>query len=396
VAEMGQDRRRTAPTPWHLSDDVAARQLYRRHGLPNLIEGYAAFDDILTRITPFLMIVFVINIVTSTINHGAWAALLGIVLGIGIVFAVHAIIQRRKHLPVWARPERFGPPQIALWLIVPFVVRWFVGGASLLRSAVWLLINLGILAAATLFATFGVGSMTLWAFRQIRMHTRSVTEVIIKTLPLLLLTVLFFFFGAEAWQLMHHLQTARFIGGLSAFVVFGSVLLIATIVRTTNDVTGFNSWEDVHRLASETGATDLPAHPADPPPAQNYPRRVRANIDLVLFFSQAVQVMLVFITVSVVIMGIGLLMVRPATIIAWIGEKPDYLTSYSGIRDHFPHTLTSELIKVSLFVAAFAAIQFAVQIASEGSSAHKVLEESVRSTRRALAVRLLRNDQPGT
>jgi hypothetical protein len=234
VAEMGQDRRRTAPTPWHLSDDVAARQLYRRHGLPNLIEGYAAFDDILTRITPFLMIVFVINIVTSTINHGAWAALLGIVLGIGIVFAVHAIIQRRKHLPVWARPERFGPPQIALWLIVPFVVRWFVGGASLLRSAVWLLINLGILAAATLFATFGVGSMTLWAFRQIRMHTRSVTEVIIKTLPLLLLTVLFFFFGAEAWQLMHHLQTARFIGGLSAFVVFGSVLLIATIVRTTS------------------------------------------------------------------------------------------------------------------------------------------------------------------
>jgi hypothetical protein len=212
VAEMGQDRRRTAPTPWHLSDDVAARQLYRRHGLPNLIEGYAAFDDILTRITPFLMVVFVVNIVTSTINHGAWGALAGIALGIGIVFAVHAIIQR------------FGPPQIALWLIVPFVVRWFVGGASLLRSAVWLLINLGILAAATLFATFGVGSMTLWAFRQIRMHTRSVTEVIIKTLPLLLLTVLFFFFGAEAWQLMHHLQTARFIGGLSAFVVFGSVL----------------------------------------------------------------------------------------------------------------------------------------------------------------------------
>lgn len=378
------------PAPWKLSDDAAARRLYRRHGLPNLIEGYAPFDDVMTRVAPFLMIVFVINIVTSTINNGAWGAILGIAVGIAIVLGVHALLQRHKRLPVWARPERVGPVQIALWLLVPFAVRWLIGGASIWKSLLWLLGGVGLLAFATFWATFGLGSMTVWALRQIRLHISSVSEVLIKTLPLLLLTVLFFFFGAEAWQLMHNLPTARFIGGLSAFAVFGSVLLIATILRTTEDVTRFETWADVHNFAAATGAIDLPPAPEGTPTSEPHPRRVRANIDLVLFFSQAIQVLLVFLSVAVTIVGIGLLVVRPATIVAWIGSEPDYLTNHLGARDHFPHTVTSELIKVSLFVAAFAAVQFAVQIASEGSSAHKVLDESVKSIRRALAVRLLR------
>lgn len=381
--------------PWQLSDDGAAERLYRRHGLPNLIEGYAAFDDVLTRVAPFLMLVFVVNIVTSTIDHGAWAAVLGIAVGLAVVFGVHALVQHGKGLSMWARPTRVGPVLIALWLVVPFGVRWLIGGASIWRSLLWLLGGVGILGVATLFATFGLGSMTLWALRQIRLHISSVSEVLIKTLPLLLLTVLFFFFGAEAWQLMHNLPTARFLGGLSAFAVFGSALLIATILRTTEDVTRFETWADVHTHAAETGAINLPELPAGTPISERYPRRVRANIDLVLFFSQAIQVLLVFLSVAVTIVGIGLLVVRPATIVAWIGSEPDYLTDHLGARDHFPHTVTSELIKVSLFVAAFAAVQFAVQIASEGSSAHRVLEESVRSIRRALAVRLLRGQALG-
>lgn len=379
-----------ASAPWQLADDGAAERLYRRHGLPNLIEGYAAFDDVLTRVAPFLMLAFVVNIVTSTINHGAGAAVLGIAVGLTVVFAVHALVQRGKGLPVWARPSRVGPVLIALWLIVPFAVRWLIGGSSIWKSLAWLLGGVGILGFATFFATFGLGSMTLWALRQIRLHIRSVSEVLIKTLPLLLLTVLFFFFGAEAWQLMHNLPTARFLGGLSAFAIFGSAMLIATILRTTEDVTRFETWAEVHTHAAETGAINLPDLSDGIPPSEHYPRRVLANIDLVLFFSQAIQVLLVFLTVTVAIVGIGLLTVRPATIVAWLGGQPNYLTDHGGVRDHFPHTVTSELIKVSLFVAAFAAVQFAVQIASEGSSAHKVLEESVRSIRRALAVRLLR------
>jgi hypothetical protein len=379
-----------APEPWQIDDSRSAELLYRRYGLPNLIEGYTAFDDVFTRAAPILLLVFGLNVASATGPH---IRSIGVSIFAAVmiaVFVAHAFSQQRQQLPVWSRPKRFGPTLLTLWILVPVALRSTVRHSGILALSENLAINVGILAFTIMFATFGLGSMTLWAMRQIRLHTRSVSEVIIKTLPLLLLTVLFFFFGAEAWQLMHHLQTGRFIGGLSAFVIFGSVLLISTIVRTAEDSTHFDEWGEIHRLAGETGAVGLGSEPDGAPDPAELPRRVRANIALVLFFSQAVQVFLVFATVAIVLIGIGILVVRPATIVAWIGEQPTYLTEHRGPRDLFPDTVTSELIKVSLFVAAFSGVQFAVQIASEGSSAHRVLNESVRSVRRALAVRLVR------
>ena len=360
-----------APDPWQITDNRSAEQLYRRYGLPNLIEEYTAFDDVFTRAAPLLMLVFAAGVAFATGPHTVVVGILIFVAVVAGVFAFHAVNQHRLQRPVWSRPNRFGPTLLALWLLVPVLLRLTVRRSGLLAALENLAINIGILAFTVMFATFGLGSMNLWAIRQIRLHTRSVSEVIIKTLPLLLLTVLFFFFGAEAWQLMHHLQTGRFIGGLSAFVVFGSVLLISTILRTAEDLTRFDEWGEIYTLAKETGAVGLEREPDEAPNPSALPRRVRVNIALVLFFSQAVQVFLVFITVAVVLIGIGILVVRPATIVAWIGEQPNYLTEHIGARDRFPDTVTSELIKVSLFVAAFAGVQFAVQIASQGSSAHR-------------------------
>ena len=60
---------------------------FRREGLPNLIVGFSAAEVILTRATPFLIVVFVVEVV-STLDAGtSWMnlslALVGTVLVMG-------------------------------------------------------------------------------------------------------------------------------------------------------------------------------------------------------------------------------------------------------------------------------------------------------------------------
>lgn len=386
---------REIPT-WQLSDSRAAERVYRQHGLPNLIEGYAAFDDVLTRASPLLAALFVINIVTVTLDATWPTQLVAVIAGATIVLAINAAQQRKAGRRWWSLPQRIGPWYLATFLVVPVVLRALVGDHSWPSIVLHLLIDIAVLAVVTLLATFGVGSMIVWAVRQTRLHALSISEVVIKTLPLLLLTVLFFFFTGETWQLMHNLPNGRFIGSLSVFAIFGSLLLITSIKANTREVTAFESHGELVRHARQLGALGLP-ETADERlvPEHELPRHVRINVALVLFFSQAVQVFIVFAVVSIVLIGLGVLFVRPATMLAWLGEEPTYLTDVSGSRIRFPDTVTSELIKVALFIGAFSGVQFAVQIASGNSSAHQVLRQAVHSVRAALAVRILRAEIVG-
>lgn len=392
-------RRRHQVVSWDLADSGAAERLYRKSGIPNLIEGYAATTDILTRLSPFLMVWFLLNVATSTITAkgpGVPARTIGaIVVGLGITVAINAFVQVRAGRAWWSLPRRIGFDQLALWFIIPAALSVSFGDDSFTNALMVAINNALLLAVVVFFSAFGIWSMIRWAIGQIWTHASSVTDVLLKTLPVMLLTVLFFFFTGETWQLMHNLRLSRFLGGLGAFAIFNSVILLASVARASENMNRFDSWDQIAEAATEAGATNVPSLPGDEPPQTTLPRRVRFNIALVMYFAQALQATVVFLVVSIALVGIGVLFVRPATVKMWVTESPGFLFDTDGPRDHLTEVITAELVKVAFFIGAFASLMFSVGLSNssaEGTSAEEVtvLRDSVRHVREALAVRRLR------
>lgn len=392
-------RKHARARTWDLADSRSAERLYRRSGIPNLIEGYAATTDILTRLSPLLITWFFFNVATATIDEkgqlNAPRAAISILVGVSVTVAVNAYFQVRAGRPWWSLPRRIGYLQLALWFAIPAVLSLTFGNSRLLTVLDALLGQAIVLGIVVFCSAFGVWSMIRWAFGQLWTHASSVTDVLLKTLPVMLLTVLFFFFTGETWQLMHNLRFSRFLGGLGAFAIFNSLLLFASVARASENLNRFDSWDQIARAAEGAGATNIPALADGEPPQTVLPRRVRFNIALVMYFAQALQATVVFLVVSTALVGIGVLFVRPATVKMWVTESPNFLFDTDGPRDHLTEVITAELVKVAFFIGAFASLMFSVGLSNanaDGASPDEVtvLRDSVRHVREALAVRRLR------
>lgn len=392
-------RQRANLATWDIADSLAAERLYRRSGIPNLIEGYAATTDILTRLSPFLMIWFFLNVATATATatgDAVAARTLGaIVVGVSVTVAINAYYQVRAGRRWWSLPRRIGWLQLALWFLIPAVLAMTFGDDSWTQVLAVAANNAGILAFVVFLSAFGIWSMIRWAFSQIRTHAWSMTDVLLKTLPVMLLTTLFFFFTGETWQLMHNLAPQRFAGGLAAFWIFESLILLSSVARATANMGRFASWSEMAVAATEAGATNIGELPTDAPEHKSLPRRVRFNIGLVVFFTQALQATIVFFVVAFALVCVGILFVRPATVKMWVTEQPHYLFESKGLRDKFMEVITAEMVKVSLFIGAFSSLMFSVGLSNASTETVNaedvtVLRDSVQHVREAIAVRRLR------
>gem|GEM_PF-5031408 len=376
--------------PFDISDDVAVEQRYRRSGLPLLIEDFSTQEDVLGRLTPLLVLMFVIDIVVTLVGAGTWEAGLGIVAGLGIFVAGNAIVQTRQGRRWSSLPRRVGVGELALLLLTPFFVR-LIAGRTFGNALLDLVVDSLIVAVLVGFANLGLGSIVTWAFRHVYRQARSIAPLAVRTLPIIMLTVLFFFFTGELWQLIHNLSVERFYGAMAVFGGVGSAFLIGSLVAT-HKFTAFKNWSDVRTSAKAVGATNIPhANDLGPgKPTLSPTRRLRANIGLVMFFSQALQVIIMFALVTAALIGIGILLVRPATLLQWIGEEPRYLFESDGERQLAWEVLTEELMMVSAFVGAFAALQFAVQVANSGVDDSGTIHKAAANVRGAIAVRCIR------
>jgi hypothetical protein len=87
-------------------------------------------------------------------------------------------------------------------------------------------------------------------------------------------------------------------------------------------------------------------------------RAQRANVALVMFVSQALQVMFVTVGVGAFFVVFGALMVGASVLEAWIGS-PGHLLFDLTLAGH-PILITEELLRVSGAIAAFSGLYYAV------------------------------------
>jgi hypothetical protein len=373
-----------------LDEDLQRRteRWFVRRGLPHFIDHYNAREDIFTRAAPFLAVVFVLSLVNVRIGdeslvRNVVSLGLGVAVGLGGVALVN-VLRGRKPL---SRPRRIGAPELVTFVVAGPVVQLLVEGWT--EAAVSLAFNLVILGLTYVVTSFGLIPMTRWAIGQMLRMFADVTTLFARSLPLLLLLTIFMFFNAELWKIADDIPTVLFVSALVVLVAVGTVFIVLRFPRELDVLSRFDDWSQVTAEAADsplagTDAARLPEPPAAPP----LDRPAWANVGLVLFFSQAVQVVLVTAAIFCFYVLFGLFTMVPSTIRQWTGTAElDALATfdYLGVKV----TLTSELLRTSGFVAAIAGLQFTVSALVDTTYRDEFFKELTHEIRESLAVRTL-------
>jgi hypothetical protein len=299
-------------------------------------------------------------------------------------------------------------------------------------------------AAAT---PWGLLLTARWAIAHPFRELRHNAKVVAGALPLLLLTVAFLFMTTEIWEVAAYLTVPELAGMVGMFVALGLCFLLVLARSRVSAAQCFVDWEHVYdamaherpepialdvlettfvaalqaapswqgpqdaqtwlaELRHPSGCDD---DPAEPPPRwwrkgvterakvlRRLRRRIREtgpceidevrrlepaehwNITLVLLFGQIVQVAFVTVLMAAFLLAFGWLAVDHGTLGAW------------GVSsEHLWRELTEEHVKVTVLLAAFSGLSYAVSAALLPEQRDYFFGELDRKTTQRLAVRAL-------
>jgi hypothetical protein len=129
---------------------------FRQAGLPLLIEDWSAREDALPRAFPLLAFVFLgellgaLNLTWSPLaNVGALAA------GLGLMLGAVMLTNRLRGRPVTALPRDLGPPELAVFVVLPALLPLLFGG-QLTSALVTAGANVVLVALAGLYYAIAV------------------------------------------------------------------------------------------------------------------------------------------------------------------------------------------------------------------------------------------------
>jgi hypothetical protein len=275
-------------------------------------------------------------------------------------------------------------------------VAWLCVGALVVATAVGLGIGLswestsagvGSGLAALLLLVLGYGwiflrlrPIALWALRRTFGSLRLMFPLLTRALPLLLLFITFLFINAEVWQVASGMPRGRLWIGV---VLFAGIAVAFLLVRLPDEVREVEDEAADDRLVeccqgtplAEVAGTLRDSYPARLPPMQ------RANLVLVLLFSQLLQVLLLSLTVFAFFIVFGKIAITERVIDSWVGHDPKDLP---WLAQWLP--LSEELFEVSVFLAGFAGLYFTVYAVTDSTYREQFFASLSRELEQAIGV----------
>jgi hypothetical protein len=368
--------------PWFDAGmDADARRIrelergFRRDGLPNLIVGLSAAEDVFTRAIPFFALVFVLEI-TNALDVGAgWTNLL-LALGGAVVlfggFGLLNLVRGRRFLSV---PERVGVPELVVFVTLPALLP-VVFSQQYLYGAGTILVNVAIVLLVYVVVGFGVVFIVGWTVVRLFALLGASMTVLVRAVPLLLFFSLVSFFTTEIWQVFTATGLATYWTAIGMFVLLGMGFLSVRLPSVVREV------------QAEVHLGDVPLR-----------RRERLNLALVALISQSLQVAFVSGAVWLFYVLLGALLVSADVRGAWLLQADAVLWDVAWFGERVQ--VTAALLRVATGVAGFAGLYYAVTILVD--SAHRdqfvdALGEQLRDTfeRRSEYLELLRRRDAAT
>ena len=335
---------------------------FRRAGLPLFSEDISAWEDIFNRAAPLLGLVFLGEMLgAGNLDWPWWQNVLAIAGGLAILLLAIALGNRARGRPFSAIPRRLGKTELAGFVLVPSILPVLFGG-QLGSAAVTAGANLLLLLVIYAVVGMGLISIVRWVLRRIASQVRSAFSLLARAVPLLAIFVLLSFPTQELWLIFSNPTRGIYALMLGLLAVLGATFLAVRLPR------------EAHHLEDEAGA--------DSPPLR---RRQLFNVGLVMFVSQAVQVLLVSLMIGILLTIFGVLAIDDSMRAEWLGDPGNVLFHFNLFGERLE--LTSELLRVALGLAAFSGFYFSIAIFTDSTYREEFLDELTSEMRKSFEER---------
>ena len=337
----------------------AIERWFSSRGVPQLIEGFSSEQRMDLRAGPYIAVWIVAgtylvwarrhdvslldNVVAMTL------ALVASLIGIG------AFLWIRRHAPFDAS-AKLDILDIVVIGLVPGIAAAAVHGSPSVVIGVALTVMLGV-GVIYLVTGFGLLELAGWAIGYLRAELSQIVTLVSRTLPVLLILVVFLLFASELWQAAHTL------GGADLAAVIGLLLLVATILcvnRGRNEIGAIEASRDRDVIARLVEAT--PAEPAAWHVLSGValPRRLawqeRLNLVFLMLISQLLQSLFVGLLVTVFLVALGLLAIPASVQETWVGEPVRTVIAFELFGE--PRLLSAELLVTAGLLGGMCALYF--------------------------------------
>ena len=343
-------------------DELAAyERRFRKAGLPLLIEDYSATEDVFTRAFALLALIFVTSLLGAVNLDWSPAANVAAVIG-GVALLVAGVggLNRARGRPFFSIPRRIGTPELAVWVLLPALLPLVFGGQ--IESAINTVIG-NLLALGLIYGVVALGLISILRWTSMRMFGQLADSLVLLTraIPLLLFFSLVLFLTEEMWRLFSSTPDAFLAVIAALFIGVGAAFLLFRLPR------------EVRLLEEDAAGTPLK-------------RSQRFNVGLVMFVSQALQVLVVSAGVGAFFVLFGLFAINTDLQTQWTNGPVNVLTTIDIFGEQAK--LTEELLRVSAGIAAFTGLYYAIAVLTEETYRKEFLDELTSEMRATFQARL--------
>jgi hypothetical protein len=381
-------------------DRRAVEAWFRRRGLPLVVRQDRRNSALLQRAIPALVFLLTVDPLVSILAFfvdrpvGELKRLLAnpaFVVGQLVVVAVAALVlptivawwvtRWRRRLDLSGR-RLLAAVVLVLNVVVLPVVDWAVG----LRGTLWfsLAINVGATLLVLVAVYVGAGSILAWGLRHAMRQLGTVGTMATKALPLLVIVVIFAFFSTEMWQIADALPRYQLWAVVALLAGLSVLFMIATQADELSEMADRASTGKVDDLAGQLRDTPLRDLVTDDETVTPQPlsRAERANVTVVLFVAQALQIAVLALLVFVLFVIFGTLAIRESVVESWLGA-PLQEGRLFGVE--LP--VSRALVQVSIFLSVFSGLYFTASAATDPHYRKAFFDPLLADVRVSLAVR---------
>lgn len=266
---------------------------------------------------------------------------------------------------------------VATVAAVVIVLGGILGGPSP-RRLFNLTLELSVVALILLCTATGIGSVLGWVLRETLANLASVGYLLVRALPVVLLTVLVFF-NTYVWLMAATISRQRL--WVALFFLFGvaAVFLISGTMDKVRPILlpGAKKDDDAQRLVG-TPFAQMP----DRPRRVALSRAERLNVVFVVALSQIVQVLTVAIVTSAIFFILGLILLSPELLAAWTRSG-----STDGQILGMTLPIPQALIQTSMFLAALTFMYLSARAVTDADQRRRFLDPLIDDLRLTLVAR---------
>ncbi|HYI66096.1 MAG TPA: hypothetical protein VEW95_04160 [Candidatus Limnocylindrales bacterium] len=331
-------------------------QWFVRRGVPQLIDGYTTEQRMDARAAPYVVAWIAAGTILWWGVRPDWSAIANAAGVLGtLAFIAFGLTAARlaRGLRPWPLSPDIRPLDIALLGVLIGTAAGVIEGSlrEFIIAALNSLLGIGIIYA---IVGFGILEIGLWGIGRLGDEIVKIAGLLARTLPILLILVLFLLFASEIWEAAHELTATELAAVLSLMLLVAVLLIVTTLqaeMRTLNE----RSWDAVIEDTRGTPAEPL-SHVTLTEGALQLGWLQRMNVTLLVEFSQLIQSVFVGVLVTAFLVALGLLTLPAALQERWVGDSVGTLWRFELLGE--TRTLSDELVTVASLLGGVVGLYF--------------------------------------